>query len=260
MKAIETIFEQGSHKWAVVSRDPERPSYVIDTNEYLVMSGKDMLLCDPGGMEIFPAVFSAISKEFDPADIRWLFASHQDPDIISSLALWMDFNPEIRCYLSRLWATFVPHFGGTDETFIGLPDEGQMIALGKIVLEAVPAHYLHSSGNFHLYDPVAHILFSGDIGAALPPPGAEDLGLFVKDFDKHIRHAAGFHKRWMGSKEAIMHWCERVSRMDIDMLCPQHGAIYQGADVMRFVNWLSELEIGSGIRTHLAVAGEVDSH
>ncbi len=260
MKTVKTIFEQGSHKWAVVARDPARPDYIIDTNEYLVMSGKEMLLCDPGGMEIFPAVFSAISTAYDPDNIRTLFASHQDPDIISSLALWLDFNPKLRCYLSRLWTTFVPHFGGTDETFIGLPDEGMPIQLGTITLQAVPAHYLHSSGNFHLYDPVARILFSGDIGAALPPPGEPPLGLFVTDFDKHIRYAAGFHKRWMGSRDAILDWCERVSRMNIDMLCPQHGAIYQGADVMRFVNWLSELEIGSGVRRELAVAGEVDTH
>jgi hypothetical protein len=102
----------------------------------------------------------------------------------------------------------------------------------------VPAHYLHSSGNFNLYDKVAKVLFSGDVGAALLPPGED--GLFVENFDKHIRHAEGFHRRWMGSNEAKRRWCERVSQMDIDMLCPQHGAIYQGADVQRFINWFDE--------------------
>lgn len=34
--------------------------------------------------------------------------------------------------------------------------------------------------------------------------------------------------------------------MDIDMLCAQHGAIYQGTDVMRFINWLDELRVGIG--------------
>lgn len=53
-----------------------------------------------------------------------LFASHQDPDIISSLALWLEVNPQLRCYLGSLWASFVPHFGGDDTTFISLPDEG----------------------------------------------------------------------------------------------------------------------------------------
>jgi flavorubredoxin len=151
----------------------------------------------------------------------------------------------LRCYLSWLWGSFVPHFGGDDKTFVSIPDEGMDILLGNLRLQAVPAHYLHSSGNFHLYDEKAKILFSGDVGAALLPPELD--GLFVQDFGKHIRHAEGFHRRWIGSNEAKLDWCERASRMRIDMLCPQHGAIYQGEDVGRFINWLAELPVGSGI-------------
>ncbi|MEW6612558.1 MBL fold metallo-hydrolase [Thermithiobacillus tepidarius DSM 3134] len=242
MKKLTFIYEDGEHRWAAIARDPDRPGYVIDTNEYLVIDGDEALLTDPGGMEIFPAVFSAISGGFDPERIRFLFASHQDPDIISSLALWLEFNPRIKCYLSWLWGSFVPHFGGDAETFISLPDEGMPFTLGKTTLQAVPAHYLHSSGNLHLYDPRAKILFSGDVGAALLPSAAD--GLFVTDFDRHIRHAEGFHRRWMGSNDAKRRWCERVSRLDIDLLCPQHGAIYQGADVGRFIEWFAELEVG----------------
>lgn len=246
MKKIQTIFSDRDHQWLAVSRDPERPGYLIDTNEYLVMNGGEALLTDPGGSEIFPAVFSAICEEQDPEKIKYLFASHQDPDIISSLSLWLEFNRELRCCTSWLWTSFIPHFGGKDNTFIPIPDEGMDIPLGKIALRAVPAHYLHSSGNFHLYDAKARILFSGDVGAALLPPDTGDL--FVKDFDAHIRLAEGFHRRWMGSQEAVLDWCGRVSRMEIDMLCPQHGSIYQGADVMRFINWFSEQKVGSGLK------------
>lgn len=244
MKHFEYIYQDGGHKWAVITRDPARPNYLVDTNEYLVTDGTEGLLTDPGGMEIFAAVFSAISTEFDPRNIHYLFASHQDPDIVSSLALWLDLNPQLKCYLSWLWSSFIPHFGGNNETFINIPDEGMPIRLGHLMLEAVPAHYLHSSGNFNLYDPKAKILFSGDIGAALLPE--TEQGLFVTDFNRHITYSEGFHKRWMGSNEAKQLWCERVSKMQIDMLCPQHGAIYQGKDVMRFINWFSELKVGSG--------------
>jgi len=75
----------------------------------------------------------------------------------------------------------------------------------------------------------------------------ENSDLYVKDFDHHIRYAEGFHRRWMGSPEAKRRWCERVSTMKIDLLCPQHGAIYTGADVGRFINWFAELEVASAI-------------
>ena len=245
MKKLQFIYENGDHKWAAVARDPDKADYLIDTNEYLVMKNEEALLTDPGGSEIFAAVFAAISSEFDPSKITRLFASHQDPDIISSLALWLDFNPEIKCYLSRLWNSFVPHFGGNDTTFVSIPDEGLSINLGGLDLLAVPAHYLHSSGNFQLYDPGAKILFSGDVGAAMLTDGEDDL--YVSKFDRHIRYAEGFHRRWMGSNEAKREWCERVSKMDIDMMCPQHGAIYTGTDVIRFINWFDELKVGIGV-------------
>lgn len=241
MKKTSVIFQDGSHMWRIIARDPDKPGCLIDTNEYLVSEGDHTLLTDPGGLEIFPAVFSALAESCDPSQIQAIFASHQDPDIISSLALWLAFKPELKCYVSWLWSGFIPHFGGDGNTFLSIPDEGMPIRVGNLNLEAVPAHYLHSSGNFNLYDPKARVFFSGDIGAALLPPEA---GIWVTDFDKHIRAAEGFHRRWMGSKEAKRDWCERVAKLDIDLLCPQHGAIYRGPDVARFINWFDELEIG----------------
>jgi flavorubredoxin len=243
MKKASTLYESGDHRWQVIARDPERPSHLIDTNEYLVTAGSLAMLTDPGGQEIFPAVFSALSEIVDPRRLTHIFASHQDPDVISSLALWLALKPEIKCYASWLWCSFIPHFGGTHDTFLPVPDEGMHIDFAGRTLVIVPAHFLHSSGNHHLYDPEAKILFSGDIGAALLPP--EQDGLFVTDFDRHARHAKGFHQRWMGSRDARDAWCARASKLDIEMMCPQHGAIYRGKDVQRFINWFSELEIGT---------------
>lgn len=242
MKTATVLFEEQNHTWLVIARDPEKPNYVIDTNEYLVHDGETGIILDPGGIEIFPAVVSAIAQRFDPEKITQIFASHQDPDIISSIGLWLDFNNDIKCRLSWLWAGFIPHFGGTAETFQAIPDEGCEIQVGKLRLQAVPAHYLHSSGNFNIYDPAAKVFFSGDIGAALLPP--EKQGIYVTNFDDHVRYAEGFHKRWMGSNEAKNDWCDRVGAMDIKMLCPQHGAIYRGADVARFIQWFRDLEVG----------------
>ena len=208
MKTTKTIFQDGNHKWVAIVRDPAKPDYIVDPKEYLVTNGGRGLLVDPGGAEIFPAVFSALSAEFDPTALAGIFASHQDPDICSSLALWLEFNPGMRCHISWLRSSFIPHFGGTADTFVSIPDQGSEISLEGLILQAVPAHYLHSSGNFNLYDKIAKVMFSGDVGAALLPVG--ETGLFVEDFDRHIRHAEGFHRRWMGSNEAKRRWCERV--------------------------------------------------
>lgn len=244
MKA-ELLYESGEHRWVVFGRDPAKPDYVIDTNEYLISAGGQTLLLDPGGTEIFPEVVTAISQHVAIESISAIFGSHQDPDILSSLSLWLGICPEAKIYVPWTWTGFVTHFGCDASQLVSVPDEGGQLPLGSLRLEIIPAHYLHSSGNIHLYDRQAKLYFSGDVGAALLPP--EQTTLFVEDFDAHIRYMEGFHRRWMPSNAARDDWLARVRRLDIELLCPQHGAIFKGRDVERFFDWFASLELGSAI-------------
>lgn len=247
----EKFYSEGQHHWFTIYDQDE--SRVIDSNVYAVQIDGHTLLLDPGGFEVFPSVFAALVDVLTPSSIKSAFVSHQDPDIASSLPLWAACNPDITWYTSKLWVGFIRHYGALDANIQGIPDEGGEIVVGTSRLQVIPAHYLHSSANFHLYDPSAKVLFSGDVGAALLPPGH---AAFVdrRDmespaaFDAHIKHAEYFHKRWMPSAAAKRDWCERVSKLDIDYLCPQHGAIYTGRNVQRFIDWFDQLEVGSAIR------------
>ena len=241
----QILFDDGHHRWLAMVRDPERPEAVIDTNEYLIVSDEEALLLDPGGTEIFPAVLREISRHIRIEQIQAFFASHQDPDIFSSLPLWLGLCPGAKIHIPWMWRGFLAHYGyDFVANFVDIPDEGGILRIGNRgrELQLVPAHYCHSPGNFSLYDPTAKILFSGDIGAALLPE--DQQGLFVKDFDQHIAYMRGFHIRWMPSNEAKNAWIRRVRKLDIDFLCPQHGAIFKGADIGRFLDWFEQLEVG----------------
>lgn len=241
----ETLYDDGERRWLFFGRDPHRSHNLIDTNQYLVRHGAAGMLLDPGGIEIFPPFVAALSAEMDLDQLEALFSSHQDPDIISSLSLWLGLNADLRCYASWTWASFIPHFGG-GRAIDPLPDEGALLPLGESRdLRAIPAHYCHSSGNFSLYDPRARILFSGDLGAALLPP--DQQGLWVTDFARHVPFMEGFHRRWMPSNRAKNDWVRRVRQLEIALLCPQHGALFRGDDVARFLDWLEGLEVGSAI-------------
>ncbi len=249
MKVARVLYSHGDHKWIAFARDPDKADNIIDTIEYMIIKNGKACILDPGGIEVFPALFNGVASQIKAENIEFLFTSHQDPDIISSLPLWLALNPALKCYVSRLWVTFIPHFGCEKETLQGIPDEGSEITLGgSLKLKFVPAHYLHSSGNFHVYDPEAKILFSGDIGAALLPPHMNDL--FVTNFDDHTQYMKGFHERWMGSQEAKNNWVDQVSRLKIDMICPQHGSIIKDENVPRFLEWMRDLKVGSAIRAN----------
>ncbi|MGC8466800.1 MAG: MBL fold metallo-hydrolase [Acidithiobacillus sp.] len=248
MKAAP-IFEFHDHRWWIIYDQEERR--VIDSNVYVMESKGQALILDPGGFEIFPQVFAALMEILPPSSLRAAFVSHQDPDIASSLPLWNACNAQIQWHMPRLWEGFIRHYGALDAPLHGIPDEGGDLVIGGRRLEFIPAHYLHSSANFHLYDPAAKVFFSGDVGAALLGPGH---GAYVdrrdpsgKAFAEHIAHAEYFHRRWMPSNAAKKDWIERVRKLDIDYLCPQHGAIYSGANVGRFLDWFEALDVGSAL-------------
>jgi flavorubredoxin len=240
----QTIFDDGVRRWVVFGRDPSRAQQVIDTNQYLVLhEGKGMLL-DPGGVEIFPPFVASLTAEVALSDVESIFASHQDPDVISSLSLWRAVRPDIACYASWCWSGFITHFGGGLAP-TPIPDEGGPLPLGSSRdLRSIPAHYCHSSGNLHVWDPRAKILFSGDMGAALVPNGAP---LFVEDFGEHVKHMEGFHKRWMPSNRAKNAWVKRARALNPELIAPQHGSIFRGADVGRFLDWIEGLQVGSAV-------------
>ena len=243
MKATN-IYDQ-RHQWIVFGRDPEKPDSIIDTNQYLVRNDGRALLLDPGGIEIFSSMLSAVLHHVPVEQITDLFASHQDPDIISSLGLWDQALPKGRLHAPWIWEGFIRHFGLNNIKYEAIADEGGEIQLGSIKLMMIPAHYVHSSGNFHIYDPVAKILMSGDVGAALEAPGAD---MFVDDFDEHVTKMKMFHQRWMPSNRAKNDWIRRVRELDVEMLAPQHGRIFKGENVGRFLDWFEALEVGSAIK------------
>ena len=73
MKKITTIYEDGEHKWYIVARDPEKPDYLIDTNEYLITSSEGALLTDPGGIHPYHGLrpnAAAPEKKSRPRDLR----------------------------------------------------------------------------------------------------------------------------------------------------------------------------------------------
>lgn len=242
MKAVK-IYE-GNHEWVVYGRDPEKPEKIIDTNQYMVRTSHNAILLDPGGMELFAPMLASVLREVPVEQITHLFASHQDPDIISSLGLWDEVLPHAKLHSPWLWEGFIRHFGMKNIEFAQIEDKGGSVHLDQLELQFVPAHYLHSSGNMHVYDPVAKILFSGDIGAALEPI---DAPLFVEDFELHTTKMKYFHQRWMPSEEAKMDWIRRIRKLEIKMMCPQHGRIFRGEQVGQFLDWFEALDVGIAI-------------
>lgn len=224
----------------------------VQSNQFLIIHGEHDALIDPGGDLTFTALSHEISKHVSLRDLEYLIASHQDPDIIASISSWVQ-RSDATVVCSKLWARFLPHLipgylgDKLSERLIALPDAGRDIPFGDTVIKAIPAHFLHSVGNFHFYDPVSKILFSGDMGASMVPEGPDRP---VEDFEKHVPYMVAFHKRYMGAKKVCRLWADMVWDMDVEMIVPQHGRPFKGREMVnQFLGWIRHLDCGIDLLT-----------
>jgi len=212
----KVIFESENHK--VVLFEELTPASAVQSNQYLIIHNGEGMLLDPGGHKVFSQLKRDISPHISPGKLRYIFLSHQDPDIVAALNGWL-LTTNAEAYISKLWLRFLPHFGlekNFEERVKPIEDKGTRL------------------------DPCSKILFSGDLGASLNQPY-----FFVENFEEHIKYMEGFHKRYMASNKILKLWANMVRKLDIEMIAPQHGAIFKGKELVnKFINWAENLKCG----------------
>jgi flavorubredoxin len=236
---VKILFYNGLHKNILL--EDFGHGEMVQANVYLIIdNGKGMIL-DPGGHEVFKYLLQEIGVSIGINNLQWILSSHQDPDIVTGANVWL-MTTKATALASKIWLRFITHFGidrPAVDRIKGLDDEGAIITLGNTDMYIIPAHWLHSPGNFQVYDPVSKILYSGDLGASI----GQDY-VFVSNFEEHIKYMEGFHRRYIPSGKALRLWAQMVRQLDIETIAPQHEAIFKGKEMVnKFINWVSSLKI-----------------
>jgi flavorubredoxin len=235
-----TLFDDGTHKNVLL--EDFGHGQMVQANQHLVIhEGRGMIL-DPGGHKVYAKVLAETLHQLGGGQLDHIFLSHQDPDIVAAVNGWL-MTTDATAWVSSLWVRFVPHFG-LDRLVIErlkpIEDPGMYLRCGETDLAILPAHFLHSPGNFHVYDPRSKILYSGDLGASIGNEYRE-----VQDFEAHVPSMAGFHRRYMASRSILAAWARMARTLDVEIIAPQHGAFFRGKEMVeRFYQWVENLECG----------------
>jgi flavorubredoxin len=238
------LFRNDNHACLMYTDLADQDGQAVQCNQFLVVDHGTGAIIDPGGNLAYNELFLGMSRFFPPQNLSYLIASHADPDIIASLDRWMT-STRAKLVISKIWERFAPHFtkaGKTEDRVLGVPDAGGKLPLGRSEIWLLPAHFMHSEGNFHFYDPVSKILFTGDLGVSLM--SGADARKPVKDLKAHIPKMEGFHRRYMVSNKILRLWVRMARQLDISMLVPQHGAPMEGAAIGQFFDWIESLMCG----------------
>ncbi len=214
---------------------------IFHCNAYLLRSGKQTYLIDPGGREHFPQVRDRVSKLMKPSEVTHIIVHHQDPDLCASIPLWLEINPGITVLTHSRAAVLLPHYGFPSERVT--PIDGGQFTLAEGELHFIPAPFLHFPGAFATYDTTTGFLFSGDIFAAL----SSDWKLAVENLDEHLGLMELFHIDYMANNRAARGFLDNLGDRRVSAILPQHGSIIRQADVGAAFSWLRELPCGLDI-------------
>ena len=235
-----TLFDNGTHRNILL--EDFGHGQMVQANQHLIVHDGHGMILDPGGHKVYSKALAETTGLLKGGKLDLVFFSHQDPDIVAAANGWL-MTTDAEALASQLWLRFIPHFGLDSlvaSRLRGIPDQGMVVSLGGSPLVILPAHFLHSEGNFQVYDPVSKILYTGDLGASLGMDYRE-----VPDFDTHLQYMEGFHRRYMTSKKVMTAWAAMVRTLDIETIAPQHGAVFKGRDlVRRFIDWCDGFECG----------------
>ncbi len=235
------LYDDGTHR-NMLLEDFGRKGLAVQANQHVIIHGNEGMILDPGGHKVYSQALAETISILDGAKLRYIFLSHQDPDIVAGVRGWL-MTTDAEAYVPKLWMRFIPHFGLdnlTADRLKPISDEGMVLHLAGAHLPVLPAHFLHSAGNFQLFDPIPKILYSGDLGTSL---GMDYV--YVSDFDAHLQYMEGFHRRYMVSNVAMKAWVDIIHELDIEIIAPQHGAIFKGKKmVKRFIDWCEGLQCG----------------
>jgi flavorubredoxin len=216
----------------------------VQANQFLIVDHGEGVILDPGGNMTYNELNLTMRKYIAPNRLDYIVASHADPDIIASLDRWMT-STQAKLVISNLWARFAPHFckiGKTEDRIVGVPDEGGKLRFGKTELWLLPAHFMHSEGNFQFYDPVSKILFAGDLGVSLV--SGIEASQTITSLTPLPNGMEAFHRRYMVSNKILKLWVQMVRKLDVAMIVPQHGAPLKGAAIGQLLDWLDGLQCG----------------
>ena len=212
-------------------------------NAYLIKSGNEVILIDPGSKSFFNKVKQRVSQVVDPLLVANIIISHQDPDIAASMVDWLDLNPNINIITSQRTNILITHYGKSNYNFYDIDKQNEYIFKNGNNLSFVTSPYLHSPGAFTTYDLTSKFLFSSDIWAALDI----DWKLIVEDFNVHKEFMNLFHKDYMASNLAARGYIRKIEDLKINAILPQHGSIISKKHVLKALKYLKTLQCGTDI-------------
>jgi len=207
---------------------------------YLIKNGDESILIDPGSMLEFKETVRKIKSVVDIKSIKYIVLHHQDPDLVAAV-------PEIEKLIDRddllivthsRMSLLIKHYLVTSDYYEIDKNDNQLITPNRYRLDFRTTPYCHSPGAFVSYEPRTKTLFSGDIFG-----GLEESWEFYAD-ETYFDKAKQFHQEYMPSKDIFNYALNKIEKLDINLIAPQHGSIIKKKYITNLIRDMKNLDCG----------------
>ncbi|MHA1821693.1 MAG: MBL fold metallo-hydrolase [Promethearchaeota archaeon] len=216
----------------------------FSNNPYLIVEGDSVVLIDPGSRR--PEHFNLVKKKIESVvpieKINMIIVHHQDPDLCASIPLFEEIIGVNNFELISTMRTslLIPYYD--IKTEITTIEDGDIVELdnGRQLL-FLTAPYLHFAGSHVTYDKKTKTLFSGDIFGAF----TANWKLYADE--NYIEAMRAFIEPYIAHKSAIDSFVKKVvdNKLEIDMICPQHGSVIKKDMVPKVIDAIQKFEVGT---------------
>jgi flavorubredoxin len=139
-----------------------------------VLHGSEPVLVETGAIVDREEFMAALRSVIDPADLRWVWLSHNDPDHIGAVHQLIDENPRITVITTFLGVGAMSLSAPLPMDRVYLLNPGQALAVGDRTLTAVKPPTFDNPCTTGFYDHTSGVLFSSDCFGALLAEVPED--------------------------------------------------------------------------------------
>lgn len=214
----------------------------LNCNPYLIVDKGEAVLIDPGSPLDFEQVLRNILEIVSIDKLRYIVLQHQDPDFCASTPLFEQHG--FRGQIATHWraANLIQFYGVKSSFYLVDEHEWQLRFGNERLLNFISTPYLHFAGAIGTYDPQNKVLFSSDLFGAF----AGQAALYADEWpnNSYMEAMLSFHENYMPSNKNLRPVMEKLSKMAIHLIAPQHGAIIR-KDIPGHIQALQELECGS---------------
>lgn len=238
------LAEEGARTWLAFRRPVASANGSRFCSHYVVCSGDQAVLVDPGGTADFGPLLAAISDNIALDRIVGIVITQPGAHTAGSVGMWSEaLGYNLTIHVPELIAADLLHIDAALNLETISENGGEVPMSDGAGLHLMPAPYLPMAASMSLYDPVARVLYSSDIGTA-EGKWVDDATPFCEQFSL-ISHAMNaYHQMWLPSPAARDDWLARIDGLAIDILAPRAGPCFRAKDVDHFKRWLASMDIG----------------